>query len=548
MKKIIFLMGLFFLGLYIIPLGIRPLAIPDEVRYGEIPREMVDSNDWIVPRLNGLLYFEKPVMGYWLNGLAIKSFGKNAFAVRISSALSAGLSALMVFFLASKFGVNTRKGVLATAIYLSFFIVFGLGVFSLLDGMFSFFLTACIGFFFLAWSNRDKTGLHRLHLVIAGIFCGFAFLTKGFLAFALPISVIVPFLLWERQYKMIFTASWIPILTALIVILPWAVLVHLHAPDYWNFFFWHEHVKRFFSQGAQHKESIFFYCLVLPAAIFPWTFLAPTAIAGLIRKKIQTPDLRYAVCWFVFPFLLFSFSSGKLPTYILPCFPALAILMATGLFESLTPEKNHGFNKGVICLMGFTAVIIIALILLQNGVIKKLPHVYNDTWKAILFMAAMVVFAGVLNLSLRAKDRTKKILLFAAAPLFFYLSAHFLVPDKTLLRKCPGGLIQRNIDKITPKTLVVSPSTPVRAVCWFLERDDVYMLDKGELVYGLGQTDAAHRLLTQDQLVAMAKKNRGKQKMALIMDQRKYEGLKTQLPPPKFLDSSGTGGFVFILF
>ena len=542
-------MGLCFLGLYIIPLGIRPLVIPDEVRYGEIPREMVDSNDWIVPHLNGLLYFEKPVMGYWLNGLAIKTFGKNPFAVRISSALSAGLSALVVFFLAAKFGGGTRKGVLAAAIYLSFFIVFGLGVFSLLDGMFSFFLTACIGFFFLAWSCRDQIGLHRLHLVIAGIFCGFAFLTKGFLAFALPISVIVPFLLWERQYKMIFTASWIPILTALMVILPWALLVHFHAPDYWNFFFWHEHVKRFFSQeGAQHKESLFFYLLVLPAAIFPWTFLAPTAIAGLFQKKRLPSDLRYAVCWFVFPFLLFSFSSGKLPTYILPCFPALAILMATGLLKSLTPPKTYGFNKGVICLMGFTAIIIVALILLQNGVIEKLPHVYKDSWKAVLFIAAMIVFALVLHLSLKTKDPVKKILLFAAAPLFFYLSAHFLVPDKTLLRKCPGQLIQRNKDKITSRTLVVSPSTPVRAVCWFLERDDVYMLDKGELVYGLGQKDAVHRLLSQEQLVTMANENRGQQKLALIMDQRKYEQIKDQLPLPDFMDSSGKGGFVFILF
>ena len=82
LRVVLFLMGLCFLGLYIIPLGIRPLAIPDEVRYAEIPREMVDSNDWIVPRLNGLLYFEKPVMGYWLNGLAMKLFGENEFSVR----------------------------------------------------------------------------------------------------------------------------------------------------------------------------------------------------------------------------------------------------------------------------------------------------------------------------------------------------------------------------------------------------------------------------------------------------------------------------------
>jgi 4-amino-4-deoxy-L-arabinose transferase-like glycosyltransferase len=109
MKKSLFLITLCFLCLYILPLDIRPLVTPDEVRYAEIPREMLMSGDWIVPRLNGLLYFEKPVMGYWLNGLGIKLFGENAFAVRFFSAVSAGVSALMVFFLAFRFGCSFRK-------------------------------------------------------------------------------------------------------------------------------------------------------------------------------------------------------------------------------------------------------------------------------------------------------------------------------------------------------------------------------------------------------------------------------------------------------
>ena len=80
-KSYIVIIGIFLL-LYILPLGIRPIIIPDESRYAEIPREMIASGDWIVPRLNGLRYFEKPVMGYWLNALSIKLFGENAFAVR----------------------------------------------------------------------------------------------------------------------------------------------------------------------------------------------------------------------------------------------------------------------------------------------------------------------------------------------------------------------------------------------------------------------------------------------------------------------------------
>jgi 4-amino-4-deoxy-L-arabinose transferase len=134
MKRVIFLISLIFVCLYILPLDLRPLVIPDEVRYAEVSREMVASGDWIVPRLNGLLYFEKPVMGYWLNGLAMKVFGENAFSVRITSAVSAGLSALMVFFLTCRF-LNRQQGILATSIFLTGFLVYGLGVFSVFDGM-----------------------------------------------------------------------------------------------------------------------------------------------------------------------------------------------------------------------------------------------------------------------------------------------------------------------------------------------------------------------------------------------------------------------------
>lgn len=137
-KKTLLLIVFIFVCLYILPLGVRPLVIPDEVRYAEIPREMMTSGDWVVPRLNGLLYFEKPVMGYWLNGIAMKVFGENEFSVRITSALSAGLSALMVFFLTTRFLNGRRNGILAISIFLTFFMVYGLGVFSLLDGMFSF--------------------------------------------------------------------------------------------------------------------------------------------------------------------------------------------------------------------------------------------------------------------------------------------------------------------------------------------------------------------------------------------------------------------------
>ena len=99
MKRLLFApLGLYLL-VYILPLGQRPMVVPDEMRYGEIAREMIVSGDWVVPRLMELRYFEKPVLGHWLNAVSMLVFGENRFGGRFASALSVGLAALAVFLL-----------------------------------------------------------------------------------------------------------------------------------------------------------------------------------------------------------------------------------------------------------------------------------------------------------------------------------------------------------------------------------------------------------------------------------------------------------------
>ena len=116
------------------------------------------------------------------------------------------------------------------------------------------------------------------------------------------------------------------------------------------------------------------------------------------------------------------------------------------------------------------------------------------------------------------------------------------------MRKCPGELIIRNMKRIDKNTLVFSPSSPVRAVCWFLKRSDIFMLDSGELEYGLHQKNAAGRLVDYEKFYEIARKNKGKRKIALIIDRKAYYRIKNRLPKPEILDSSGKNGFAFIIF
>jgi len=124
----IFILLLFFTLVYLAPLGVRPLVVPDESRYAEVPREMVASGDWVVPQLNGLKYYEKPVMGYWVHALSQQVFGQSNFAVRLPCAASIGLVGLLIYtLLATTVGKEDSRVYLAPLIFLSSLGMFGIG-------------------------------------------------------------------------------------------------------------------------------------------------------------------------------------------------------------------------------------------------------------------------------------------------------------------------------------------------------------------------------------------------------------------------------------
>ena len=188
-----------FCALYLVALGVRPLMQPDEFRYAEISREMVANSSYIIPRFNGIRYYEKPALGYYCIASCFKLFGCNAFALRLPSALGVLGSVVILYLLMLKFGDDEYMPFVSCAVFLLMGLVWGIGTFGVLDSLFSCFVTLTIGVFYFA---REATILWKriVLLLLAGVFAGLAFWTKGFLAFALPVIVIVPFLIWEKEW------------------------------------------------------------------------------------------------------------------------------------------------------------------------------------------------------------------------------------------------------------------------------------------------------------------------------------------------------------
>jgi len=537
-----------FVVLYLLPLGWRPLFVPDEIRYAEIPREMLASGDWVVPRLDGLRYFEKPALGYWLNALSIAAFGENRFAVRLPAALATGLTALVIAWLVAARTRDRRLAALAALAFLSCLAVAPIGTSAILDPFLCLFLTATLACFFEASASPPASRRERTLLVLAGVACGLAFLTKGFLAVAIAALVAAPYLVWQRRWRDLFRMAWAPAAAALLVALPWSLLIHWRESGFWSYFFWHEHVQRFLSaRGAQHPEPWWFYLQAAPGLLLPWSLFIPAAAIGWRRAPLpEARDLfRFSLCWVVPPFVLFSASTGKLLTYVLPLFPAFAILVSLGLACCARSERPRAARAGAAAGAALFAVGAIALVAAPSSAERVV--LFGSAWKLVAMAAALGLAAALLAVAARRAPRMDALLVVGLAPVALLLALQGALPERVLEVKAPGGFLARHRSEVTPETIVLSSSDTVRAACWTFRRDDVFLVESaGELAYGIANDESGGRLLDLGAAARLIERHRGH--VVLVARPSKYDYWRPLLPPPVSEDRQGSGGYVFVRY
>jgi len=240
--------------------------------------------------------------------------------------------------------------------------------------------------------------------------------------------------------------------------------------------------------------------------------------------------------------LIFSISNGKLLTYILPCFPPFAILMAIGLCRLFEKGRSRAFDWGVGVTGLVFVLLLIALVAAQIFDFKGL-RVYSQPWKATMVVNGLVAMVLFCFWSLRSRCGQSKVMLLGFGPLLLLLLIHFTIPGQVLAQSAPGRLLQRYRYRIAPDTILISGEDAMGATCWYLKRKDVYLLGPaGELTYGLQYPDAAGRVLNTDSASRLIEQNRGK--VLLIIRAAKIDHLRQGLPRPVFEDNSGPGGFV----
>ncbi|HGM5994276.1 lipid IV(A) 4-amino-4-deoxy-L-arabinosyltransferase [Serratia marcescens] len=524
------LLAVFFALVYLIPLNGRLLWQPDETRYAEISREMLQRGDWVVPHLLGLRYFEKPVAGYWFNNISQWLFGENNFAVRFGSVFSTGMTALLVFALAMLMWRNARRASLAMLMFLSMVLVFSIGTYSVLDPMISLWLAAAMVSYYLtlqASSVKGKLGAYAL----LGLACGMGFMTKGFLALAVPVIAVIPIVIQQRRIKDLLCYGPVAIVTATLLSLPWALAIAQREPDFWNYFFWVEHIQRFAEDNAQHKAPFWYYLPVLLAAVLPWLALLPGALLKGWRERVQRPELFFLLSWALMPLIFFSIAKGKLPTYILPCMAPLALLM-TAYAEDYAATLRAKLFKANAWLNGLFGLIgIVVLVVLSSGLLPKAHLFTPQEWPKVVL--GLIAFGGWLLFALvSARDNGRQWRWAAACPVLLCLVIGYAIPQQVTDSKLPQNFARATMAELSDSRYVLSDSVGLAAgLAWELKRSDVLMYSqKGEVAYGLEYPDAKGHLISDADFPQWLAQARKQGNVSLVLQLSRDEALPQELP------------------
>jgi 4-amino-4-deoxy-L-arabinose transferase-like glycosyltransferase len=461
-------------------MGWRPLLEPDEGRYAEVPREMWSSGDWVTPRLNGVKYFEKPALQYWATATMYSVFGVREWTSRFWSCALAFLCIPLTYVFARHvYGSVRLGGAAAAALALNpYFLI--VGQINLLDSALTFFLIASLFAFLRAGAAPDGSAEERRWMLVTSLALALAVLSKGIVALVLAGGTLVLYMAVTRQLRPL--RRWhlgVTLPLFLLITVPWFVAVSLRNPEFPQFFFVHEHFARFLTNEADRAGPWWFFLPYLLLAVLPWI----AQIWPAIRALSLDSTTWFLAIWCGVVLVFFSVSHSKLPPYLMPMMPALAVLLAPKIAERPASIRQAAW---ITCVLVVTMAVALVLAARRKTDLFPMPMLI---WSTVAAVVVLVV----------ALSRRNEWALAAFGAILGYqalmMSYSALPPLRT-----SKSLVAAIRPLVGPETQLFSVDQYRQSVPPYLGRTLRVVRYRGELDFGFSQ-DASHYIPTLEAFI-----------------------------------------------
>jgi 4-amino-4-deoxy-L-arabinose transferase-like glycosyltransferase len=484
-RKLLIALSLLLLLTLAYMLGARTLVPTDEGRYAEMAREMVATGDWLTPRLDAIKYFEKPPLQNWANAISFTLFGLGEWQARLWTGMCGLFGVFLSGYTASRL-YGRRTGALTAIVLASCFYWAAMSQINSLDMGLSAMMNLCLCSLMLAQRAGASASESRNWMLLCWLGLALAVLSKGLAGLAPPGMVLVFYTLWTRDWDLwrrLHLGKGLLVFFA--VAAPWFILVALKNPEHPHFFFIHEQFQRFTSK-IHHRDGAWYYFIpLLLLGIFPWLPLLAQGLWAGVRDK--TPGFqvqKLCLIWVAFIFVFYSVSDSKLPGYLLPVFPALALLIALKLRNA----ENKALLASELCMLvlGLFALLLAPALIAKSSELAleiSLLQGYADWVRAA---GAALVAGALVSFLMRKRHQDWSVLAIALSSLLAW--------QILLLGHEPYGRYIAGTDhlaaiqtEITPATKLYAVGRYEQALPFYLQRTMTLVEFPDELQFGLEQ-------------------------------------------------------------
>ena len=481
-------------------LGDRPLWDIDEGMHAHTSKVMVQTGDWVTPTMNGENFYDKPPLFNWLVAMAFMVFGFTEFAARLPAALLGTACVIATYVLGRKL-FDRMTGLLGGVILatsLEFLVMSRVVVH---DIALALTVTLSLLFFWFAFEDEDRRNQYLFWFYVS---CGFAVLAKGPLGLVLVGLVVGPWLLLRRRLSFVREMGlWWGAIVFLAVAAPWYVLIMRANADFGAYFFIQQNFMNFVSAESRHPEPWYYYFAIVVGGFFPWTAFLPMAVGhGLrIRHEDDRGRLLYLGLWCGMMLLFFSSASSKLPSYILPMFPALALLVAVAWRDLLVRPTQRLRNLALGSLAVLAGILVVAFVYYGTRELESAMAKYNVDAAVFMTTIAVLVMGVVLATALcwRRFYRSCFATIAGAVVLFILAVNSMVVPPLNEYRSTKE--LGRRIDLVIPAGEPIVFYRDLRdSTLFYTDRLGHILRDTGQFVEHMAQDRPAHCVVKRQHL------------------------------------------------